>query len=136
MDFKTIMNTQLRQYKKYHADADLIRKWLETFCDTSKEKELALLEMKITVIDCWLQLLNADEQFVVRHRIIDGMEWAQVEKAFSEKWGEGSARSVRTLMCYQAEALQKMEHFFDEHFEEIMTVFQEDVLQRNTQNKQ
>lgn len=84
---------------------------------------LAIDQMKLTTIQSWLKLLNADEAFVIQKHLIDELEWPRVEFAFQEQWKGMFTRSGRTLVKYQATALKKIVYFCENHRDLILSLF-------------
>lgn len=86
------------------------------------------LNSKIVVIESWLELLNADEKFVIENHLIKEYEWARVAFLFSEQWKNEFYRTERTLVHYQATALKKIEQFCLENIDSILCVFGKNIL--------
>ena len=92
---------------------------------------LTLLKIKITVIQSWFVLLNADERFVVEKHLVEELEWPRVAFAFSEQWKCEFSRTERSLVKYQASALKKIVEFSNMHKDIVLPLFS-DLLNDDT----
>lgn len=119
-----IIRRALNKYRVFLAEAEVLRRQMDTIIDPSKRKQLELLEMKVTVLHCWLQLLNEDERFVVQKHIVDALDWPRVAHTFAERWDHEFIRSERSLQQYQKNAMDKMIAFSKEHLDVILPLFE------------
>lgn len=117
-----VKNVILR-YSKYVAEAELLEKWLSYVDDPSMTKGLSLLELKISAIKAWFDLLNADERFVIEKHLIEQMNWPRVAFEYRERWNQEFTRTERSLQIYQAEALAKIANFANNHREITLQLF-------------
>ena len=122
-----IIRRALNKYRVFLAEAEVLRRQMDTTTDPSKRKQLELLEMKVTVLHCWLQLLNEDERFVVQKHIIDALDWPRVAHAFAERWDHEFIRTERSLQQYQKNAMDKMIAFSKEHLDVILPLFENEL---------
>lgn len=127
MPIDEMIRNALNKYGGYVSKVEMLRRQLDATTDPEKRKQLELLELKATVLHCWLQLLNDDERFVVQKHIIEGLDWPRVAHAFAERWGHEFIRTERSLQQYQKNAMEKMSSFTMEHFDVILPLF-EDVV--------
>jgi len=58
---------------------------------------LRVLRCYISIIDSLLGIVNYTESFVIRSRLIDGMDWPQIAARYNQFWGEKDGLSVRAL---------------------------------------
>ena len=113
----------LSHYAEYTAEAELYERWLSCRENPDIRDALAVLQMKITMIHSWFNLLNMDELFVVRKHMIEELEWPRVAFEFSERWKNVFIRSERSLGKFQASALKKITAFCDAHREITLSLF-------------
>lgn len=111
------------KYAEYMAEAKLYKKWLSQGEDPETKSHLALLEVKIAVIDAWMLLLSADEKFVVDKHLIEQLEWPRVVFEYRERWKREFERTERTLQIYQASALAKIADFTKRHRDMTIKIF-------------
>lgn len=123
----------LSQYMSYVSEVELYERWLMSRESPEIRDALTLLQMKITTVQSWFNLLNTDERFVVQKHLIEELEWPRVAFAFTEKWKGEFNRTERTLLHYQATALKKIIDFSTAHIE-ITTALFGDMLAGNTDN--
>ncbi len=61
-----LVRAALSKYMGFVAEAELYERWLSAKENPEIRRALTLLEMKITAIQSWFNLLNADERFVIQ----------------------------------------------------------------------
>ena len=118
-----LVRAALHQYNAYISETEFFEKWLAYKKNDDMRDALVIDQMKITTIQSWLKLLNADEAFVIQKHLIDELEWPRVEFAFQEQWKGMFTRSGRTLVKYQATALKKIVYFCENHRDLILSLF-------------
>lgn len=121
----TIVRTALENYNALSASVAFEGKYLSGALATKANPNLELQEQRLTIIQCWLRLLNADERFVIQKHLIEGLDWARVHYAFNEYWGGDFIRSERALAYYQASALKKICEFCEKYADTIFRLFGE-----------
>lgn len=122
---EVLIRNVLKQYNTFVSETAMYEKWLAYRENADMRDALTLLQMKITTIQSWFKLLNADEAFVVHKHLIDELEWPRVVFAFSEQWNGIFYRTERTLVKYQASALKKITEFCESHKDVILSLFGE-----------
>lgn len=68
-------------------------------------------KQKIDIIESWLQILSAEERFVVTQRLMNLLPWPMVSVEYEMRWGRLDGKSERTLKRHQAKALSKIVAF-------------------------
>lgn len=111
------------EYLRYVSEANLYEQWLEKQENPDVRNTLGVLQMKIAAIDSWLNLLNADERFVVQKHLIEELEWPRVAFDFTERWKGEFTRTERTLVKYQASAIRKIADFCMAHSDITLALF-------------
>ena len=118
-----LIRTVLSKYSGYDAEAKLLNRWLQNRENPEIRQALTLLELKITAVQSWFNLLNADERFVVQKHLIDELEWARVAFEFMDRWKMEISRTERTLGQYQASAIRKIIAFCEIHKDIVLALF-------------
>ena len=118
-----LVKAALSHYTEYRAEAELYDKWLSNRENADIRDALIILQLKLTAIQSWFDLLNADELFVIEKRFIEELEWPRVAFEFSERWKNIFIRSERSLGKFQASALKKIATFCDTHREITLSLF-------------
>lgn len=126
-----LVRKALSKYASYKAETELYERWLSARENPEIRDALTLLRIKITVIQSWFVLLNADERFVVEKHLIEELEWPRVAFAFSEQWKSEFSRTERSLVKYQASALKKIAEFSNMHKDIVLPLFS-DLLKDDT----
>lgn len=117
----------IRRYRQYAAEAKMLEQMEKLFHDTSRRTQYDRLQIKLTILNCFLGLLNEDERFVVRRHIVDGIDMARVHMEFLEKWGGGYAKTQRALTKLETEALRKIGAFWASHIDTGEKLFASDT---------
>lgn len=78
----------LSRYTSFVSERQLYERWLDMRENSDVRDALVMTEMKITMIQSWFNLLNADERFVIEKHLLDELEWPRV--AFSQRSGTAS----------------------------------------------
>lgn len=120
---EALIRKALGEYLRYVSEANLYGQWLEKQENPDIRNTLDVLQMKIAAIDSWLNLLNSDERFVVHKHMIEELEWPRVAFDFAERWKGEFTRTERTLVKYQASAIEKITDFCFANSEITMVLF-------------
>lgn len=65
--------------------------------DPGIAEHLRVLRCHISIIDSLFGIVNYTELFVIRSRLIDGMDWPQIATRYNQFWGKEDGLSVRAL---------------------------------------
>lgn len=65
-------------------------------------------ERELLEIDGMFSLLSANEAFVIKHHLIDGLDWEQVSLKYIAVWGTASEKTIRSFQLWQTKALNKV----------------------------
>lgn len=125
-----LVRTVLGKYTGFVAEAELYERWLSARENPEIRNALTLLEMKITAIQSWFNLLNADERFVIQKHLVEELEWPRVAFEFAERWKQEFSRTERSLVHYQAGAIRKIVEFSNSHKDIVFALFGDLVIQR------
>ncbi len=120
---ETLVRLVLSRYNTFLSEAQMFEKWINYRGNDDMRDALAIVQLKIAMVQGWFGLLNADEMFVVQKHLIDELEWPRVVYAFSEHWHGNFTRSERSLVKYQASALKKIVSFCEAHRDLILSMF-------------
>ena len=118
-----LVRQALGKYLSYVSEKEMYEHWLDRRENKEAREALAIVEVKVGVIQSWFTLLNADERFVIEKHLIDELEWPRVAFSFTEKWKGEFTRTERTLVAYQASGLAKIVAFAERHQDMIKSVF-------------
>ena len=117
------VRTVLSQYTGYVSEAQLYERWLSARENMEMRQALTLVEMKVTTVQSWFNLLNTDERFVIQKHLIEELEWPRVAFEFIERWKGEFSRTERTLVQYQASAIRKIVAFTTQHKDLLIPLF-------------
>lgn len=117
------VRTIIGKYNGYVSEAKLYEKWLSQVDDSNVKAQLTLLELRIAAVEAWLNLLSADEQFVIQKHLIEELEWPRVSFAYTERWNHEFVRTERSLLAYQTSALAKIGKFAERNKEILLRLF-------------
>ena len=113
----------LRKYLSFVSEKEMYERWLETRENKEAREALVIVSMKVVMIQSWLNLLNADERFVIETHLLEELEWPRVAYSFTERWKGEFSRTERTLISYQASGLKKIVKFVKNHRRMVMALF-------------
>lgn len=113
----------LSNYLRYVAEKEMYERWLQMRENKEAREALVMVDMKVAMIQSWLNLLNADERFVIEKHLLEELEWPRVAFSFTEKWKGEFSRTERTLISYQASGLAKIVAFAECHRKMVLTLF-------------
>ena len=103
----------LSRYTSFVSEKQLYERWLDMRENSDVREALVMTDMKITMIQSWFNLLNADERFVIEKHLLDELEWPRVAFSFTKKWDGEFTRTERSLVTYQASGLKKIISFVE-----------------------
>lgn len=113
----------LDKYLSYTAEKKTYEHWLDMRENKEVKEALIIVDMKVAMIQSWLDLLNHDERFVIEQHLIQELEWPRVAFSFSERWKGEFTRAERTLVAYQASGLKKIILFVENHRDMVTSLF-------------
>ena len=113
----------LSKYLSFTAEKKMYERWLSMRENPEVREALALVDMKVAMVQSWFTLLNTDERFVIDKHLIEELEWPRISFSFSELWKGEFTRSERTLVGYQASGLNKIVRFCEDHRSIVMALF-------------
>lgn len=113
----------LSKYLSFTAEKKMYERWLSMRENPEVREALALVDMKVAMVQSWFTLLNTDERFVIEKHLIEELEWPRISFSFSELWKGEFTRSERTLVGYQASGLNKIVRFCEDHHNIVMALF-------------
>ena len=113
----------LSRYTSFVSEKQLYERWFDMRENSDVRDALVMTDMKITMIQSWFNLLNADKRFVIEKHLLDELEWPRVAFSFTKKWDGEFTRTERSLVAYQACGLKKIISFVEAHRDMVMALF-------------
>ena len=71
------------------------------------KSQIEVCERQLMEIDSLFSLFTANEAFVIKHHLIQGLDWEQVSMKYIELWGPSSEKTIRSFQLWQTKALNK-----------------------------
>ncbi len=121
---KTMVYNVLKNYNSIAAEAAYAGRFSSVQQEGYSDNESNLLLQRMAMVQSWLQLLSADERFVIQKHLIEGIDWARINYLYAEYWGNQFARCEKTLSSYQANGLAKIEAFCSKHRIAVTRLFE------------
>ena len=112
---KAMIYNALKSYNSIAAEAAYVGRFSSESYEECPSNEGDLLLQRMAMVQSWLQLLTADERFVIQKHLIEGIDWARINYLYAEYWGNQFTRCEKTLSNYQANGLAKIEAFCNKH---------------------
>lgn len=113
----------LSKYLSFIAEKQMYERWLSMRENPEVREALAVVDMKVAMVQSWFTILNTDERFVIEKHLIEELEWPRISFSFTELWKGEFTRSERTLVAYQAGGLNKIVRFCEDHRSIVMALF-------------
>ena len=74
----------------------------------SIKKQIEDCERNLLEIDGMFSLFSTNEAFVIRHHLVEGLDWEQVSLKYTTLWGTASEKTIRSFQLWQTKALSKV----------------------------
>ena len=113
----------LSNYLRYVSEKEMYERWLDMRENKEAREALTVVNMKVSMIQGWLNLLNTDERFAIEKHMLEELEWPRVAFSFTEKWKGEFSRAERTLITYQASGMAKIVDVAERHHKMVTTIF-------------
>ncbi len=68
------VRTILSKYLSFTAEKQMYERWLSMRENPEVREALALVDMKVAMIQSWFTLLSSDERFVIEKHLIEELE--------------------------------------------------------------
>ena len=104
----------LRKKKVYDAESEFLHNRFddERCKPTLGQKErLHFVNSQLKCIKIWLSMLPEDELYVIQRHLIDGIDIPRIVEEYRLHWGEGYAKTERSIRTYQRRALNRIADF-------------------------
>ena len=69
---------------------------------------ISALQRELMTIDGLFAALSENEAFVIRHHLIEELDWPQTMTLFTQKWGMEAEKSLRSMKALQEKGLRKI----------------------------
>lgn len=118
---ETFIRNTLMGYTQLVSERNIYNMWMKTSSTPEYTEKIKLLDLKITIINSWLNLLTEDERFVIENHFVNRLEWNRIIYRFKGKWD--FELSERTMRKYQNTALKKISDFIEKNIDVIESAF-------------
>lgn len=93
------MELKVRQAQYYGREAEIPPEMTE---------KIMALQRELMTIDGLFATLSENEAFVIRHHLIEELDWPQTMVLFAQKWGVEAEKSLRSMKALQEKGLRKI----------------------------
>lgn len=93
------MELKVRQAQYYGREAEPPPEIME---------RIMALQRQLMMIDGLFAALSENEAFVIRHHLMEELDWSQTMALFTQKWGTETEKSLRTMKALQEKGLRKI----------------------------
>lgn len=93
------MELKVRQAQYYGREAEIPPEMTE---------KIMALQRELMTIDGLFAALSENEAFVIRHHLIEELDWPQTMVLFAQKWGVEAEKSLRSMKALQEKGLRKI----------------------------
>ncbi len=84
------------------------------------KKNLQRLKLEAAIVESCVCALTAEERFIIKTHMIDGLDWSRTIVEMEGKWTKEFGRDGRTLKQKQQNALVKLVGLFNSWFEQTV----------------
>lgn len=93
------MELKVRQAQYYGREAEAPPEMAE---------RITALQRELMLIDGLFSALSENEAFVIRHHLMEELDWPQTMVLFVRKWGAQAEKSLRSMKALQEKGLRKI----------------------------
>ena len=93
------MELKVRQAQYYGREAEAPPEMAE---------RITALQRELMLIDGLFAALSENEAFVIRHHLMEELDWPQTMVLFAQKWGVEAEKSLRSMKALQEKGLRKI----------------------------
>ncbi len=83
--------------------------------DSHIHMQIHTFKQQLMIIDSCFALLTENQAFLINAKIYQGLDWQQVCKLYTDKWGTSCEKNQRTYQNELSEALKVTAHFMRTH---------------------
>ena len=98
----------LAKYRELDFEKGVVKHTLSAQYTEEVQKRLNTILSQLEILDKCLGILNPDEMFIIKNRILLNKKWESVVELYKETFGQENAKAERTLKHIQANALEKI----------------------------
>lgn len=98
----------LEKYRELKFERTILEQALANHNEEYLQKRLNILISQIKILDECLNILNCDEQFVIKNHVLIDNKWEKVIELYEKTFGQKNAKAERTLKQIQANAVGKI----------------------------
>lgn len=120
--------TMSRQLNAQLTFLNILCKWKPDSLTPQRVAYLKRIEILVESIKGLMLLVSEDEAFVLDRHLVNGIDWSRVTVEYGKKWGLEYGKSERTIICYQHNALNKIEEHIKSHSDKIDFSWLDDPL--------
>lgn len=80
----------------------------ETETPPEMAERITALQRELMLIDGLFAALSENEAFVIRHHLMEELDWPQTMVLFVRKWGAQAEKSLRSMKALQEKGLRKI----------------------------
>ena len=93
------MELKVRQAQYYGREAEI---------PPEAMTKITALQRQLMMIDGFFAALSENEAFVIRHHLMEELDWPQTMTLFAQKWGVEAEKSLRSMKALQEKGLRKI----------------------------
>lgn len=101
------MELKVRQAQYYGREADT---------PSEITTRITALQRELMMIDGLFAALSENEAFVIRHHLMEELDWPQTMVLFAQKWGAETEKSLRSMKALQEKGLRKVARLINSRF--------------------
>lgn len=103
----------LRDWRRLHAEKGYFAT-RDNLSQMQKEERLEQISRILKMLEAWMGLLTADERYVVKRHLVDGIDWSRVVYEYNTKLLRPVKKSRSSLRRMQTTAIAKAARFAEQ----------------------
>jgi len=104
------MELKVRQAQYYGREAEI---------PPEMTTRIMALQRELMMIDGLFAALSENEAFVIRHHLMEELDWPQTIVLFAQKWGVEAEKSLRSMKALQEKGLRKVARLLNSRIDDV-----------------
>lgn len=100
----------LRGWRRLHAEKEFFESRRD-LSQAQKDERMEQLSRVLAMLEAWMQLLTADERYVIKRHLVDEIDWSRIVYEYNTKLHRSEGKSRSSLRRMQSRAIGKIARY-------------------------
>lgn len=100
----------LRNWRRLHAEKEFFVS-RDDLSQGQKDERMKQISQILAMLEKWMQLLSADERYVIKRHLVDEIDWSRIVYEYNTKLIRAGGKSLSSLRRMQNCAIGKMARY-------------------------